>query len=370
MFTLALAYKSGPVRLAQAPRIGGLTMYRRLHFGRLVRMHVLDTRSYRSQQLCETPAGRACRKRDDTTSTVLGSAQEAWLGAGLRNRACWNLIAQQVRMMPIIRRDADGIRLPAPPDSWSGYPTARARLLQAIRDNGLTNVVVASGDSHVHNIGHLPLRDDELDGPAAAVEFLGTSISSGATVGRTVKSGAFCCATTHTSSSTTSSAVISSLTSPRMNGAQTSRCLTRRRRLEACSARWRVFGCTRIRRSSVSIGYPKNFNGRARCIAVALIRGSGMAGLGNGRRSTVRIHFLKAALRSQSGGLKTAAALCRSKVSAFRSKTQQLCRSARDSRRHLKAVSDIRIRLIRPKTKTTGLFSPHGRVRVRGRRKP
>ncbi|WP_156500611.1 alkaline phosphatase D family protein [Croceicoccus bisphenolivorans] len=172
-------YEHMPVRLAQAPRLGELTMYRRLDFGRLVRMHVLDTRSHRSQQLCETPAGRGCRKRDDATSTVLGNAQEAWLGAGLRNQACWNLIAQQVRMMPIVRRNADGIRLPGPPDSWSGYPAARARLIEAVRDNGLTNVVVASGDSHVHNVGHLPVRDDELDGPAAAVEFLGTSISSG-----------------------------------------------------------------------------------------------------------------------------------------------------------------------------------------------
>ncbi|KPL68461.1 hypothetical protein SZ64_10270 [Erythrobacter sp. SG61-1L] len=172
-------YEHMPVRLAQAPRIGGLTMFRRLDFGRLVRMHVLDTRSYRSQQLCEKPGARACRKQDDPTSTVLGDAQEAWLGAGLRNDAVWNLIAQQVRMMPIIRRDTDGIRMTDPPDSWSGYPAARARLVQAIRDNGLTNVVVASGDSHVHNVGYLPLRPGELDGPAAATEFLGTSISSG-----------------------------------------------------------------------------------------------------------------------------------------------------------------------------------------------
>jgi alkaline phosphatase D len=40
-------------------------------------------------------------------------------------------------------------------------------------------VVIATGDSHIHNVGVVPVRDDELDGPAAATEFLGTSITSG-----------------------------------------------------------------------------------------------------------------------------------------------------------------------------------------------
>ncbi|OAN53385.1 alkaline phosphatase D family protein [Sphingobium sp. TCM1] len=172
-------YEHMPVRKAQFPRPNGLTMYRRLDYGRLFRMHVLDTRSYRSDQLCERQGERACRIHDAPDSTIMGSAQETWLGEGLRNDARWNLIAQQVRVMPMVRRAADGSPAPAATDTWSGYPAARARLVQAITDRKLTNVVIATGDSHIHNVGVVPLRDDELDGPAAATEFLGTSITSG-----------------------------------------------------------------------------------------------------------------------------------------------------------------------------------------------
>jgi alkaline phosphatase D len=172
-------YEHVPVRMAQFPRPQGLTMYRRLDYGNLFRMHVLDTRSYRSDQLCESPEQRACRAHDGPDSTIMGPAQEAWLGEGLRNDARWNLIAQQVRVMPLVRKTADGRAASPSMDSWDGYPASRARLVRTIRERKLTNVVIATGDAHIHNVGVVPARDDELDGPAAATEFLGTSISSG-----------------------------------------------------------------------------------------------------------------------------------------------------------------------------------------------
>ena len=172
-------YEHVPVRRAQFPRPEGLTMYRRLDYGGLLRMHVLDTRSYRSDQLCERAGETVCRVQG-AEETMLGAAQEDWLAQGLRTSdARWNLIAQQVRVMPLRRRGPDGATLPVPTDAWSGYPAARARLVQAIRDANLANVVIASGDAHMHNVGTVPIRDDEPDGPAAATEFLVSSISSG-----------------------------------------------------------------------------------------------------------------------------------------------------------------------------------------------
>ncbi|MNL06096.1 Alkaline phosphatase D precursor [compost metagenome] len=144
-----------------------------------MRMHVLDTRSYRSDQPCERPDERHCRPSGAPDVTMLGAAQEAWLAEGLRSGAGWNLIAQQVFVMPVRRRMPDGeVRMGAG-DTWGGYPEARARLVKTITDLNLSNVVVASGDAHIHAVGTVPLRDDEPDGPAAAVEFLGTSIASG-----------------------------------------------------------------------------------------------------------------------------------------------------------------------------------------------
>ncbi|RYG23786.1 MAG: alkaline phosphatase, partial [Burkholderiales bacterium] len=172
-------YENMPVRRAQFPKPGGLTMYRRLDYGRLFRMHVLDTRSYRNDQLCARPDQKACRLTDSDTSTMLGETQEAWLAEGLNNTARWNLIAQQVWVMPLHDLQPDGTVAKRPAeDTWNGYPAARARLVKTIGDRKLTNVIVSTGDAHIHAAGTVPMRDSELDGPAAATEFLATSISS------------------------------------------------------------------------------------------------------------------------------------------------------------------------------------------------
>ena len=172
-------YEHMPVRRSQAPFGGGLKLNRRLDYGQLMRMHVLDTRSYRSDQPCMTAGQRNCRPADAAEVTMLGAAQEAWLADGLRNQARWNLIAQQVLVMPMRRVTPDGVVMTDSGDSWDGYAQARARLVRTIADQGLTNVVVATGDAHIHAVGSVPLRDNEPDGPAAAVEFLATSIASG-----------------------------------------------------------------------------------------------------------------------------------------------------------------------------------------------
>jgi alkaline phosphatase D len=172
-------YENMPVRPAQLPTPAGVIAYRRLDYGRLLRMHVLDTRSYRPDQLCTQPDQRNCRRQDGPGSSILGAEQEAWLNAGLTNGARWNLLAQQVRVMPFLSPNATGVEARGPVDKWSGYTASRTRLVKAITDRKLTNVVIATGDAHVHNVGVVPLRDEALDGPAAAVEFLATSITSG-----------------------------------------------------------------------------------------------------------------------------------------------------------------------------------------------
>lgn len=174
-------YENMPVRRTQFPRPGGLRMYRSLDFGRLLRMNVLDTRSYRNDQLCERPGQKNCRLENGPETTMLGAEQEAWLARSLSTQARWNLLAQQVWVMPHLEMAAEGgrqLRTTAS-DTWNGYAPARARLVKSITDLGLTNVVVATGDAHVHAAGTVPVRDDEPDGAMAATEFLATSISSG-----------------------------------------------------------------------------------------------------------------------------------------------------------------------------------------------
>lgn len=171
-------YEHMPLRRRSMPRNGHMHMYRRASFGDLMDTHVLDTRQYRSDQ--------AGNDRDSVPEpavfsaerTMLGAAQEKWLFDGLASgKARWNLIAQQVLMMAIGRRDTPGTSaLYYPMDVWSGYRAPRQRLLAHIRDRGLSNVVVVSGDAHRHYAGDL--IPDDSDRPVAS-EYLATSITSG-----------------------------------------------------------------------------------------------------------------------------------------------------------------------------------------------
>lgn len=172
-------YENMPVRRAQFPAAGGLSMYRRLDYGRLLRIHLLDTRQYRTDQRCGPGKPDACRPADDRgPSQMLGAEQEAWLDRGLQGEFGWNLFAQQVMMMPFQYPESRAAG-PTNLDSWSGYADARARLVGKIAERNLTNVIVATGDVHKHHAGVVPLRDGALDGPAAATEYVASSISSG-----------------------------------------------------------------------------------------------------------------------------------------------------------------------------------------------
>lgn len=54
------------------------TVYRRLRFGTLADLHLLDLRTFRSQQ-----AGIGSGKVDDPERTITGRTQLDWLKAGL-----------------------------------------------------------------------------------------------------------------------------------------------------------------------------------------------------------------------------------------------------------------------------------------------
>lgn len=171
-------YEHMPVRRSAFPADGRIAGFRRLDYGRLLRVHVLDTRSWRSDQPCgDRPVG--CPAEAHASPTMLGATQEEWLDEGLGNDAVWNLLAQQVLVMPFDRRGPSDAGPNLPADTWDGYRPARAKLVESIRRHGLSNVVIASGDYHHNFVGTVPEREEALDGPMAAVEFLATSATSG-----------------------------------------------------------------------------------------------------------------------------------------------------------------------------------------------
>ncbi|WP_372784243.1 alkaline phosphatase [Phenylobacterium sp.] len=170
-------YENMPLRRSSFPHGTAIQIFRQASYGDLLDCWFLDTRQFRDDQPCGDGGKPVCPEALDPKRTIMGAEEEAWLLGGLaKGKRRWNLIANQVMMMPLDRRQDDG----DPPlwnmDSWAGYPAARKRLLDHIQKQKIGNVVIATGDEHQNFAGELRTRVTE--GPALATEFLGTSITS------------------------------------------------------------------------------------------------------------------------------------------------------------------------------------------------
>ncbi|MGW1585745.1 alkaline phosphatase D family protein [Streptomyces sp. NPDC002386] len=162
-------YEHMPVRATAVPDGPHIQMYRRLDFGRLARLNVLDTRQFRSDQA----TGQA--GAEDPSLTMLGAGQKRWLLDGLHGSpARWNLVASQIMMAETDLLPGDGKLWYY--DAWDGYQAERNSLLEEFA--AVRNPVVLSGDRHLTMISDL--KKDFADPGSAVVgaEFVGTSVSS------------------------------------------------------------------------------------------------------------------------------------------------------------------------------------------------
>jgi alkaline phosphatase D len=180
-------YEHLPVRpILSRPHGPIMRVYDRFTCGDLLEISLLDGRQYRSREACYRPPNKggghletdaSCPERTDAGRTMLGFAQEAWLFSALAHtKAQWNLIAQDVLMAQLRRKQAGGDAFWT--DDWNGYPACRTRLLEHIRDSHVPNPVVASGDIHSFFANDLRVDFNDTASPVVATEFVGTSISS------------------------------------------------------------------------------------------------------------------------------------------------------------------------------------------------
>jgi alkaline phosphatase D len=164
-------------------------LYRRLRFGLLAEISMLDLRSYRSEQ-----ADPFDGDVDDPNRTLTGPEQMAWLQDGLVGSAAqWKLVGNSVMVAPVLVPPLPGdllgpllelLGLPREggvvnPDQWDGYAADRRKLLGTIADNGVRDTVFLTGDIHSswacdvpRDAGSYPLS------PSVAVEFVATSVTS------------------------------------------------------------------------------------------------------------------------------------------------------------------------------------------------
>jgi alkaline phosphatase D len=169
-----------PVRLAADGHI-----YRRLRYGDLFELSMLDLRTYRSQQTTGTHV-------DDTGRTIAGADQLRWLIDGVTtSTARWKIVGNPVMIsrldvgtLPAWLLGPLGHLLGVPAngyavsgDQWDGYNADRERLVDALRAAATTDVLFITGDIHCSWANELTTRDTGEHHPAAA-EFVVPSVTS------------------------------------------------------------------------------------------------------------------------------------------------------------------------------------------------
>lgn len=173
-----------PVR----PALAGTT-YRRLRFGRLADLSLLDLRSFRSQQVA---VGNG--SVDDPDRTITGRAQLDWLKAGLKSSdTTWRLVGNSVMISPfaigslsadLLKPLAELLGLPKEglalnTDQWDGYTDDRRELLAHLRSNAIRNTVFLTGDIHMAWANDVPVDAGTYPlSASAATEFVVTSVTS------------------------------------------------------------------------------------------------------------------------------------------------------------------------------------------------
>ncbi|MFN3164111.1 MAG: alkaline phosphatase D family protein [Pseudohongiellaceae bacterium] len=172
-------YEFMPIRLPVGRQGPDMPIHRRLRFGKLMEMSVLDTRQYRSDQACGDGRKPSCAEHQDPSRTLLGAAQKDWLLNSLASAdATWNVLAQQI-MMAGLRSVSDSGEQLWPMDIWDGYPLERQELLGHMDAVGTPNPVVLTGDIHSNWAADLKLDFDNPASKTVGSEFVGTSITSG-----------------------------------------------------------------------------------------------------------------------------------------------------------------------------------------------
>jgi alkaline phosphatase D len=129
-------------------------VYRKISYGNLMDLIMLDTRLEGREIQINNVLDSALL---DSTRTILGAEQKAWLLDQLANSSAqWKVIGQQVIFSELNVGwaalvddnfeyfDVESQFL----DIWDGYPAERKQLMDYIKENEIDNVVILTGDFH------------------------------------------------------------------------------------------------------------------------------------------------------------------------------------------------------------------------------
>lgn len=172
-------YEHMPVRAnSMAMRRGELRIYRELRYGRLASFYMLDDRQYRSENPCGDGEALRSAKALAGDYSMLGSAQERWLGDRLeRSHARWNVLGQGLLMAELHHQPyRENLYWN---DAWDGYPLARQRLFEDLLSSGATNPVVLTGDWHSTFVNDLKVDFKDPSSPTIGTELVTPALTTG-----------------------------------------------------------------------------------------------------------------------------------------------------------------------------------------------
>lgn len=171
-------YENMPLRRSAAPHGIDMQLYRRVQWGGLATLHMLDTRQYRTDQPCADVFRADCTERALPHATLTGAVQERWLLNGFaQSRSRWDILGQQVFFSQMEFTPGPGRGFNA--DAWDGYAANRDRIVDGLVHSPVRNAVVLTGDVHAHWAAEVHSRFDDPGSPVVATELVTTSISSG-----------------------------------------------------------------------------------------------------------------------------------------------------------------------------------------------
>ncbi|MCP1123409.1 alkaline phosphatase D family protein [Bacillus sp. 3103sda1] len=172
-------YEHMPLRRTSLPNGSNIQIFRRISFGNLVEFNVLDTRQYRDDQANGDKISNPSPGSEDPNRSILGEEQERWLLDGLAaSQAKWKVLAQQVFFAQRdfgFNPDEELYSM----DAWDGYPATRQHIVDFLAEKNIKNTVIITGDVHSSWANEVKTSVKDPNGKNVAVEFVGTSISSG-----------------------------------------------------------------------------------------------------------------------------------------------------------------------------------------------
>jgi alkaline phosphatase D len=158
---------------------GELRIYRRLNYGKLAEITMLDDRQYRSDNPYGDGESDHNQYKNVGSYTMLGAEQERWVTRGFeKSDSQWNIVGQGL-LLAELRHPPYDTEDHYWNDAWDGYPEARERLLNDVVRTGVRNPVFFTGDWHSSFANDLKVNFKDQNSPTIASEFVTPAITTG-----------------------------------------------------------------------------------------------------------------------------------------------------------------------------------------------